>query len=606
MKKWTRWIYVLVISAVLIGCHMPGDEAGIRIEPLPAAQTETGSTRLTVLLTEIPTIINPIGGLSASAATVADALFDGPFDQVNGREIPVIFESIDVQTEPVTVSLGDSVLDAAEFVVPLIETTRIVPADGEAICGYAGCMATWATLPSGAPLRLSAATVTFRLRPDLKWANGSPVTASEAALSAEIFGEEFAFYQRTSGYRVVDDRTLEWRGIPGYLPARLGDVFPFPVPSAQAYGKTRESLYDDETLMRVPLGWGAYQFAAEQPESGILLERNPYYFGAPAAYAEILFIAKGRGEDAFTATIQEAGQDTMTQSNLNFSDRIEPLLEDIRDRKLNASIYPTLDRTELIFNFNAADPTLRGAFANEEVRAALTQCINRPRLIREILYGQSEVPIGAYPSFHALSLNGEGYIGFNPDAGRASLTSGFGSGLRLRLAHFEGETPRRIAEFVAESWRDCGVDVSLAELPLQSYETLRDGGFDAALVQRAGGERLPCRDLLSAAILAPTQGTNYSGIDSAEVDELCVAARTSIAFGSAGGFFRVAASILNSKALTVPLAFEPAFALRTSNVCGVESVIGMRSILWNVERFRPSEPGALCAESQWNNIYAGN
>lgn len=606
MMKWTRWIYALTISALLVGCNVPSDTGTLPSEPERAGQSAGDVSRLTALLTEIPTILHPIGGLSASGATVADALFDGPFDSINGGENPVIFESIDVQTEPVTVSLGDTVLDAAEFVVPLTETTRVVPADGEAICGYDGCMATWATLPPGAQLRLLAAAVTFRLRPDLKWANGSPVTASEAALSAEIFGADSVFYPRTAGYRVIDDRTLEWRGVPGYLPAQLADVFPFPVPASQAYGKERQSLYEDAALMRYPLGWGAYRFAAEQPETGILLERNPFYFGAPAAYAEILFVAKGRGEDAFTASIKNTDQDTVTQSGLDFSERIEPLLEEIRDRKLSASIYPTLNRTELIFNFNASDPTLRDAFANEEIRVALTQCVNRPRLIREILYGQSEVPIGAYPSFHAFSLNGEGYVGFNPEAGRMSLTSAFGSGLRLKLTYAEGETQRRMAEFVAESWRDCGVEVSTEGIPLQSVGTLRGGGFDVALVQRAGGSRLPCRDLLSAAILDPAQGVNISGIQSAEVDDLCIAARSSVAFGSAGDFAHVASSILNSKMLTIPLAFEPAFALRTGTVCGMESVIGMRSILWNVERFHPAGAGEDCVQSQWNNIYVGN
>lgn len=607
-KRSLQFFFPLVmISALCVGCHVPSDGTPIQAQPDDtAAVTESGAKRLTVFLTELPTTLNPVGGLSMSAATVADALFDGPFDMVNGREIPIIFEAIDVQTEPIAVALGDLVFDAAEFVVPLTETTRTVPADAAAICGYEGCMATWGTLPPGAPLRLNAATVTFRFRSDLKWADGAPVTAYEAALSAELMGSDVAAHERTAAYRVIDERTLEWRGIPGYLPARLADVFPFPLPAARAYGKTRDTLYDDDALMRRPLGWGAYRFTTVQPEAGILLERNPFYFGAPAAYEEILFLAKGRGEDAFTAAIQDMGRSAMTQSGLDFSGRIEPLLEAIRDRKLSASIYPTLERTELVLNFNAADAAIRAAFADESVRIALTQCINRPRLIRDILYGQSEVPIGAYPSFHAMSLNGAGYVGFDPDAGRASLTSAGVSGLKLRLTYFEGETPRRIAEFIAESWRGCGVAVETEEIPLSSVGAMYEGAFDAAIMKRAGGERLPCRDWLSAAVLDPSQGWNVSGVDSAEADELCVAARFSLAFGSAGGFARDAAAILNAKALTIPLAFEPAFALRTRDVCGVESVIGMRSILWNVERIRPAGIGEICAESQWNNIYAGN
>ena len=66
---------------------------------------------------------------------------------------------------------------------------------------------------------------------------------------------------------------------------------------------------------------------------------------------------------------------------------------------------------------------------------------------------------------------------------------------------------------------------------------------------------------------------------------------------------RTAQSIFNAMAITVPLYFEPRFALTTADVCGMASVIGMRSILWNVERLRPAEIGEDCYAPQWNDIY---
>ena len=93
------------------------------------------------------------------------------------------------------------------------------------------------------------------------------------------------------------------------------------------------------------------------------------------------------------------------------------------------------------------------------------------------------------------------------------------------------------------------------------------------------------------------------GYRSPDLESLCVAARFSGEFGSGSGMIETAQSLTTSEAVSLPLYFEPRFALTTADVCGVESVIGMRSILWNVERLRPASVGESCYAPQWNDIY---
>lgn len=421
-------ISFLILAALLTlsGCRLPTETIREAEKEIDGANAPK---RLTVLLTGIPANVNLLGTLSESGATIADALFDGPFDEINGEEFPVIFSSVSVETEAVEVVPGETIYSAAERAEPLTLDTRVIPADSEAVCGYSNCGVTLATLPPGAPLRLTRATVTFILRDELRWSDGEPVTAEDAALSYELFGAGSGASERTGTYEIVGDRSLRWVGIPGYVPARLADVFLAPIPSHSFHGKSLEEILSDPTFTERPSGWGAYRFADSKREDGSLfLERNPYYFGGPAPYDEIVFAARGRGEDSFAYALTH-GSGTITQSGIDFSDRIEPLLEDIRDRKLSASIYPTLDVREIIFNFESANLPFRELIADSAARSALTQCVDRARLIREIVYGQSEIPVAAYPSFHALSGGVEGYIGYDPANGRETVAALGGEGL---------------------------------------------------------------------------------------------------------------------------------------------------------------------------------
>lgn len=598
-------ISFLILAALLTlsGCRLPTETIREAEKEIDGANAPK---RLTVLLTGIPANVNLLGTLSESGATIADALFDGPFDEINGEEFPVIFSSVSVETEAVEVVPGETIYSAAERAEPLTLDTRVIPADSEAVCGYSNCGVTLATLPPGAPLRLTRATVTFILRDELRWSDGEPVTAEDAALSYELFGAGSGASERTGTYEIVGDRSLRWVGIPGYVPARLANVFLAPIPSHSFHGKSLEEILSDPTFTERPSGWGAYRFADSKREDGSLfLERNPYYFGGPAPYDEIVFAARGRGEDSFAYALTH-GSGTITQAGIDFSDRIEPLLEDIRDRKLSASIYPTLDVREIIFNFESANLPFRELIADSAARSALTQCVDRARLIREIVYGQSEIPVAAYPSFHALSGGVEGYIGYDPANGRETVAALGGEGLPLKLTYIAGETNRRTAAFVRDGWRDCGLAVEIEEIPLQAFGQLQRGEFDAALTLRPGGALLPCRAWLSTERpddAADGSGINLSRFGSKDVDALCAAARFSPPIGGGDSMIRTAQSIFNTMAITIPLYFEPRFALTTADVCGVASVIGMRSILWNVERLRPAGIGEDCYAPQWNDIY---
>ena len=118
-------ISFLILAALLTlsGCRLPTETIREAEKEIDGANAPK---RLTVLLTGIPANVNLLGTLSESGATIADALFDGPFDEINGEEFPVIFSSVSVETEAVEVVPGETIYSAAERAEPLtLDTMRV-------------------------------------------------------------------------------------------------------------------------------------------------------------------------------------------------------------------------------------------------------------------------------------------------------------------------------------------------------------------------------------------------------------------------------------------------------------------------------------------------
>ncbi len=78
-----------------------------------------------------------------------------------------------------------------------------------------------------------AARGDLHAKPDLLWSDGTPVTAKDALLGyhlaqlPEAEGRWRDLAERTAQFVAVDERTLRWEGIPGYLSgAYPGFLFP--------------------------------------------------------------------------------------------------------------------------------------------------------------------------------------------------------------------------------------------------------------------------------------------------------------------------------------------------------------------------------------------
>lgn len=124
----------------------------------------------------------------------------------------------------------------------------------------------------------------FHMRPEARFADGTPVTAHDALFTHNLFLEQGirsyarAVRQRISGAEVIDDHTIRYSFVDGISRRSLiSQVGGTPVFSKDWYERTGERL--DEPSLNTPMGSGPYVVDDFEINRYIIYKRNPDYWG---------------------------------------------------------------------------------------------------------------------------------------------------------------------------------------------------------------------------------------------------------------------------------------------------------------------------------------
>jgi len=126
--------------------------------------------------------------------------------------------------------------------------------------------------------------VIFNLRKDVKFSDGSPLTAADVVFSYELFRDKGIAEFRTvanekfQSVEAIDDHTVKFTFTPGTamrdMPATAGGLT---IVSKADYTANNRDL--EESSLEPMLGTGAYVLDSQRPGQQILLKRNPDYWG---------------------------------------------------------------------------------------------------------------------------------------------------------------------------------------------------------------------------------------------------------------------------------------------------------------------------------------
>ncbi len=610
-------------------------------EPTVAPTPTTKATsKLTVCLGEEPQTLYLYAGSSQAMWSVLEAIYDGPIDTKNNMPVPVILNDLPslengrVKLQSASVSQGDKVANTQGDVVSLQKGVKVFP-EG---CTMESCAIEW---DGSSALNLVQMTADFSLLPGIKWSDGEALTAEDSVYSYQLSADPATKVvktniDRTTAYEAVDAQTVKWTGIPGYLTTRPSSFFWLPQPKHLLESHTAEDLNTAEITNKTPMGWGAYKIAEWIPGSEVRLVKNPNYFksseGLPK-FDELVY--------RFLPTVPNADLSPLVNGECDIMDTSTGLadqIQTVRELELSGKLtsYFSQGPAWEAINFGIKPASYDAVynpyedrpdfFSDLRTRQAFASCINRPEIIKDVLFSQSQIPPTYLPLTNPLAVQGLPVIGYDTAAGIKLLEEvgwqdqdGDPNTPRtaVGVANVFNTTPfsitysvsdtaqnRQIAAIVVSSMKDCGVEVTPQFLdPSELLAAGPEGPlfgrkFDLAQLGWSSGNMPSCFLYSSSEIPAESNGwlgTHYGGVNltgyaNPDYDKACSAMLNS---GLDADTFnqnnQITQQLLANDLPMLPLFYQVKAMASRVDLCGLALDTSARSGLGNIEALEISK-----------------
>lgn len=490
----------------------------------------------------------------------------------------------DAVLQDVSVHEGDRIINAQGQVTVLRQGEKIRPSG----CGSATCEIEY----KGEALRLPQMTVTYTLRSDWRWSDGTPLTANDAqsgytlarywlaqgdryrAAAGLAHPDALLVVEGTARYEALDATTLRWQGVPGLLtPYYQLNLF-LPLPTHQLPGQDPAAWVNSPAL-RAPLSWGPYRLEAWTPERGMTLARNSYSQETPSfERIEIRFV----GQDVQRA-LKDDTCDVITSDALLERPATWP-------EGWTLYTYGAPWGEQLAFRADL-QPVVKQAVALCVERTALARTLSAEALRLDNLVASPHpflsLPALPYdPAQAQARLEEAGWRDADGDGLReAHGVVGFNDGTPLRLKLVTTTNRESLAAALTQAVLPCGIGVDVATYPPETFYTaaespLRQGAFDVALMSLPIGLLPPCEAFLPPNTAFSGHAGNPWGFADAEFSAACLEARATLP-GQADyeERYQRVVELFAQRLPALPLYLTPRYVLARSTLQGIpETLIG--------------------------------
>jgi peptide/nickel transport system substrate-binding protein len=545
---------------------------------------------------------------------------------------PVILEEVPslaagtARLETVEIGTGDVYLNPLtlqpENLRPLLP---ILPSG----CAAADCIRSF----QGGKVAMDRISADFRIREGVLWSDGEPMQASDSVLSFHLDSDNATLstkylVDRTASYEALDDRTVRWTGIPGYLESDLGDAFWSPLPEHRFGQRSASELLLSADATRSPLGWGPYVLKEWDPGKQIRMERNPNYFRAAEglpAFDQLVFRFLGGDPRGGLQQILTGECDVLDEQVL-FEDpaeaamdpaTLQSMLELHTQRKLQV-VSVAGDLVERL-EFNTQPPSRQVVtpFADLKVRQAMAACIDRPGLVTNLLGGLGSVTDSFLPANHPLYQAADPALPYAParaaelleEAGwhdedlnpatprtaRAVRGIAEGSPLQVTLTVPEGKFHQALASLLGKDLAACGIGLDVRTASVGALLSPWPDGLAFGRSFQALTWAWPTLTSPACEVFAGWEipgdstpgGLNASGYSNEAYDAAC---RTLLVGGEIG---RTQAASLQQQLAegmpSLPLFQRPRLVVTAASLCGLQADASTLTQLWSLEELQRAE-----------------
>lgn len=598
------------------------------------AEDLSADPSLTICLGQEPNSLYPYGELNPAARSVLAAVYDDPYDVLDYEYQPGLLKDVpsiaggDAQIVRSQVEPGATVVDASGNLIKLATGANIRPAG----CRADDCVITYDGVSA---LEMDQMVVDFRMREDLTWSDGTPVTADDSAyaftLASAPEAEASAYLiQRTQIYETTDTYATQWWGIPGFIDSAYETNFFAPAPKHLWSKFPVEQMGEIDIASRSPVGWGAYAIREWVAGDHIKLEKNRYYFRAGYPKFEGLtfrFIA-----DPNTALSElVAGRCDILDPSIRLDSQLALLMEMQKAEEANYFAAPGMTIEWLGLGITPASyddgynigsqKDRQDIFGDAHTRQGIVYCLDRQSVVDTVLLGLTTVPTTYVPVKHPLYDTNVADIRFDPAVGASLLqqagwrdTDGKpetplvavtvknvapGTPLQLNYYTTTSTQRRQVANLIEASLAQCGIGLNVKYFSQNELYAPGPGGYlfgrNFDLIEYAMGVDgivPPCQWFASSEI--PTAdnlwiGTNLTGYKNPEYDVACrkgqLALRDEPAYAEA---YRETQVIFGDELPAIPLYYRLRVAAARPDLCGFE-LNSTANPLWNIESYEIGE-----------------
>lgn len=369
-------------------------------------------------------------------------------------------------------------------------------------------------------------SITFKLRKNVKWHDGTPFTSADVKFNYELYIDPKtptayaeSFNQVTS-VEAPDPYTFIVHYDKPYAPALISWGMPVhPKHLLEGQDVTKSPL------ARKPVGTGPFRLVEWQAGEKIVLESNPDYF---------------EGQPYIKRIVYRIIPDTATQflelrtGSLDFMG-LSPLQY---DRQTDTSAFRRLYNKYRYLNFGytyLGYNLRRPLFQDKRVRQALSYAINKQEIIDGVLLGYGVAATGPYkPDTWVYNPNVSRYD-YDPEKARALLAeAGWidsdedgildkdGQKFSFVIVTNQGNDLRsKTGEIIQRRFKDIGIEVKLRVIEWATFlkEFINPGNFDATILGWSGGPEPDQYNIWHSSKTGPRQ-LNFVKFENAEVDQI--------------------------------------------------------------------------------------
>lgn len=358
-------------------------------------------------------------------------------------------------------------------------------------------------------------TYTLKLKKDLKWHDGKPVTADDMMFTLDkildpkqncFLSDYLVINEKPVQYKKVDDLTIEFKlpEVTMAFTSAIGQISPIPKHIFEGEADIAKSSKNEN-----PIGTGPYKFKEAKKGESVTLTKNDDYFKGKPHLDTVVYRVIPDANSANTAL--QNGEISAKYVQAKDVDKFKD--------KFNVVSYNEGMLNNMVLNEN------NDKLKSKEVRQAIAYALNKEELIKGA-YTSTDYADKAYSVFTPDTLyfdnNNVEKFEFNVDKAKELLNKAGVKDLSLRLAYINGSKEAEAqALIVQQRLKDIGISVELKGMERNAfYKKLMDPknntDFDLAFNGYVMGSE---PDSYKPLFLAGN-GNNYMNYANKEIDEL--------------------------------------------------------------------------------------